>query len=328
VGRIVRFRKLGDAQVLELEECAPRAPGPDEVRIRIEAIGLNRADVQYRRGEYIEQARFPSSLGYEAAGTVEAVGQGCGLAIGERVAVLPAFSLNQYGTYAETALLPVHAVVPCPRGMDAQTAAGLWMSYLTAYGGLIERPGLAEGGWVLITAASGGVGCAAIEVAKAAGARVIATTRHREKSDRLIARGADHVVDTSCEDLAAAVQTITGGHGADLIFDPIAGSAMPVLADCAASDGVITLYGYFGGIATPLPLIPFLRKGLTLRTFSVFRLTADAERRRGAQGYITQAVERGRLRPAIDRVFPFEQIVQAHEYLEANLQTGKVVVST
>jgi len=153
---------------------------------------------------------------------------------------LPAFSLNEYGTYGETAILPIHAVTRHPAGLDAVSAAGLWMAYLTAYGGLVER-GTVEGKWVLITAASGGVGSAAIQVARAAGARVIATTRHADKAEKLSAHGDVHVIDTSQEDLPAAVKKITKGHGADFIFDPIAGPTMQSLADAAAEDGVITL---------------------------------------------------------------------------------------
>ena len=305
-----------------------REPGPRELRIRVAAIGLNRADIQFRRGEYIEPPRFPSRLGYEAAGVVEATGRAdCGFNVGDRVSVLPAFSLNDYGTYGETAILPVHAVTTYPRALDAESAAGLWMSYLTAYGGLIENPGLAKGAWVLITAATGGVGNAAIQISKAAGARVIATTRQREKVEKLSSLGAEHVIDTSQEDLVTKVRSITGGHGADIIFDPLAGSTAQALAEVAAQGGVITIYGYFAGITTPLPLIPFLLKGLAFRSFNIFRLTADAERLSRAKRYITDGVERGTFRVAIDRLFRFEEIVRAHEYVEGNFQNGKVVVT-
>jgi NADPH2:quinone reductase len=328
MGRAVRFHQLGDAQVLKLEELEDRSPGPGELRMRVEAIGVNRADIQFRRGEYIEPPGFPSRLGYEAAGVIEAIGRDTsGFSIGDKVSVLPAFSLNQYGTYGETAILPAHAVTRYPRGLDAATAAGLWMPYLTAYGGLCEQPGLGKDKWVLITAATGGVGAAAIQVCRAVGAKVIATTRHREKADKLRALGADHIIDSSREDLTTAVHAATGGHGADLIFDPIAGATVQSLADCAADGGIITLYGYFAGIATPLPLIPFLLKGLSFRSFSVFRLTGDADRLERAKRFISDGIERGQLTPAIDRTFAFNDIVRAHEYVEGNLQTGKVVIS-
>src|SRR2546423_7382361 len=157
-------------------------------------------------------------------------------------------------------------------------------------------------------------------MARSAGARVIATTRSAAKIDGLRAGGAEHVVDTAAESLAARVREITGGHGADVIFDALSGPGVEELAEAAAAGGVIRLYGYFGGIATPLPLVPFLLKGLTFASVNVFRLTADAQRLARAQRAIEDGIARRVLAPVIDRVFPFDEIVAAHEYLEANRQ--------
>jgi NADPH:quinone reductase-like Zn-dependent oxidoreductase len=328
MSRIIRFHQLGGPELLRVEEIADREPGPGEVRLRVHAFALNRADVQFRRGEYIEQPHLPSRLGYEAAGVVEALGPGVtGLEVGARMSVIPGFSLAAHGTHGESAIVPMRALTAHPAHFSAEQAAALWLSYLTAYGGLAEPPPHSyDGAWVLLTAATGGVGRAAIQVAKAQGARVIATTRSSTKIDSLEAGGADQVVDLSKEDLVGRIDAITSGRGVQLVFDAIAGESTVTLSQVVAPGGVIRLYGYFGGLATPLPLVPFLLKGLTFSSFNVFRLTADQERLAVAKRYILDGIQRGLLAPVIDRIFPLADISAAHRYLESNSQNGKVVV--
>lgn len=324
--RVVRFHELGGPGVLRLEAEEERSPQRNELRLRVEAFALNRSDVQYRRGEYIERPAFPARLGYEATGVVEAVGADVrAFAIGDRVSTLPAFSLNEYAVAGETAIVPVHAVTRCPHNVSAEEAASVWMAYLTAVGSLAEvRADF--GAWALITAASGGVGTAAIQVARSLGLRVIATTRHSPKMAGLRALGADVVLDTSREDVSSAVADVTSGRGADVVLDSMAGAHVEALAVAAAPGAVFTLYGYFAGISTPLPLVPFLLKGLTFRSFNVFRLTADAPRLERTKRVILDGLARGTFRPIVDRVFGIEEIAAAHEYLESNRQVGKVVV--
>jgi NADPH:quinone reductase len=326
MSKVVRFHERGGPEVLRVEELPDRAPGPGEVRLRVEAIGLNRSDLQFRQGVYIEQPALPSRLGYEAVGVVEAVGDGVtSVEVGARVDTLPAFSLQSYGTCGQTAIVPARALTRHPAGLGPEAGAALWMSYLTAYGGLGEG-GRLDGKIVLLPAATGGVGRAAIQVARSLGATVIATTRSAGKIASLRQGGADHVIDTSREPLVERVRSITEGRGADLIFDPIAGSSTPELGEAAADGATIRLYGYFGGLTTPLPLIPFLLKGLTFASFSVFRLTGDPARLDRARSFILQGLEQRTLKPIVDRVFPLEEIVAAHRYLESNQQNGKVVV--
>jgi NADPH:quinone reductase len=328
MSKVVRFFQRGGPEVLKLEELPDRDPGPEEVRLRVEAFALNRSDLQFRQGVYIEQPSLPARLGYEAAGVVEAVGEGVtGVEVGARVNTVPAFSLNDYGTYGQTAIVPARALIRHPPGLGAEAAAALWMSYLTAYGGLGEGRRL-DGKVVLLPAATGGVGRAAIQMAKSLGATVIATTRSARKIPGLHQGGADQVIDTASESLAAGVRRITDGRGADLIFDPIAGPATTELCEAAAPGATIRLYGYFGGIDTPLPLVPFLLKGLTFASFSVFRLTADAAQLDRARAHILLGLRDGSLNPTVDRVFSLADIVAAHRYLESNQQNGKVVVRT
>ena len=199
--------------------------GASEVRIKVKAIGLNRAKSMWRLDDYIEPvARFPAVLGYEAAGIIDALGEGVtGFAVGDAVNVIPSFSMNQYGTYGEVVIVPLHAVVKQPASLPFTEAASIWMMFVTAYGALIEDAKVGKGDFVLIPAASSSVGLAAIQIAKYAGATPIALTRTSEKKQQLLDAGAAHVIVTSEADLVEEVMRITEGKGARVAFDPVGG---------------------------------------------------------------------------------------------------------
>lgn len=210
----VQFDTTGGPEVLTLREVAVGAPGPGELLISVDAIGVNRADAMFRQGRYFYPPASPSGLGYEAAGTVAAVGPGVpDFAPGDSVSVVPAFKLTDYGTYGDQVLLPATAVLPRPADSDPVIAAAAWMGYLTGYGALAEDSQVAPGEAVLITAASGAVGLAAIQVVNRMGGVPIATTRTAGKRQRLLDAGAAHVVVTEEEDLVARVKAITDGRG-------------------------------------------------------------------------------------------------------------------
>jgi NADPH:quinone reductase-like Zn-dependent oxidoreductase len=327
--RTVRFYELGGPEVLRIESTPEPSPGAGEVRIRVEAIGLNRAEALFRRGEYTQKPELPSRIGYDAVGVVDALGTGVeGIALGSKVATIPAFLMTRHGVYADVAVVPASAVMPWPEPLDAHEAVSLWTAWLTVWGGLVKQGELHAGDWVLLTAAASSVGLAAVQTVRAAGAQPIATTRKRGKREGLVRAGADHVIVTEEEDLAARVAEITGGHGADVVFDAIAGSGLPALAGAMASGGRLVLYGYLGGVETPLPLVAMLRKSLTVRAHSVFRTTDDAKATAEARDFVLAGVRSGAFRPLVDRVFALDDIVTAHRYLEGNEQIGKVVVST
>ena len=177
MSRTIKFAKAGGPEVLEFVEAQVPAPGPHEVRIKVRAIGINRAEAMWRVDDYIERVKFPAGLGYEAAGTVDAVGKDVGgFAVGDEVNVIPSFSLNDYSTYGEVILVPDHAVVRQPKSLSFTEAASVWMMFVTAYGALIEDAKVAKGDFVLIPAASSSVGLAAIQIANYAGATTIALT--------------------------------------------------------------------------------------------------------------------------------------------------------
>ena len=330
MARVVRFHEFGAPEVLKIEELEVGEPGPGEMRVRVQAIGLNRAEAAFRAGQYIEKAQLPARLGYEAAGTVDALGKGVGgFEIGEAVCVIPEFSMNRYGVYAEQAIVPAAAVVKRPHGLSTAEAAAVWMPYLTAYGALIDVVRLGQGDAVVITAASSSVGLAAIQIANSVGAVPIAVTRTEAKRAELQAAGAAHVIVSQAQDIAAEVMRITGGDGARMVFDPVGGPSILPLVSALACQGTLVLYGNLSGEAhqTPFPFGLAVGRGLSLRGYLVFEIIHDPARLARAEAFIREGLRSGVLKPKIDRTFSFEQIVEAHRYLEGNPQLGKVVVT-
>ncbi|HWZ50818.1 MAG TPA: zinc-dependent alcohol dehydrogenase family protein [Granulicella sp.] len=326
--KIVRFHTLGGPEVLQLDELPLPEPGAGEVRLRVKAIGLNRAEVMFREGHYLDQPQLPSKLGYEASGIVEAVGPGVDPAwLGKTASTVPAFHINIYGTYGEVAIVPVHAMAEYPARLSYEEGTSIWMQYVTAYGGLITNGKIGPGDFVLITAASCSVGLAAIEMVKAEGAISIAATRSSKKKAELLAFGADYVIATEEEDLAARVAEITGGKGARVTFDPIGGKGLLKLADAAAPGGIILEYGALATDPTPFPLFAALGKGLTIRGYTLFEIVSQPELYSRAKQYVFDHLQSGAFKPRIDKTFPLAQIVEAHRYMESNGQVGKIVVT-
>ena len=274
------------------------------------------------------QPKLPSNLGYEAAGVVEAVGPDVDKSLlGKKFSTVPSFSVAQYGVYGEVAIVPDYALAAYPEKLSAIEATSIWMHYLTAYGALIHHARITQGDFVLITAASSSVGIAAIEIAKAEGAVSIATTRTGKKKAELLALGAGHVIATEEEDLVSRVQEITGGQGARVIFDPIAGPGIEKLAEAAAHGGIIYEYGALSGGATPFPLFAALSKSLVIQGYTLFDIVAVPELRRKAQSYVFDHLQQGHFKPRIAKTFPLAHIVEAHRYMESNQQIGKIVVT-
>ncbi|HEY1855818.1 zinc-dependent alcohol dehydrogenase family protein [Acidocella sp.] len=328
MSRIVRFHKTGGPEVLEIENIDLGAPGPGEVKIRVHALGLNRAESMFRSGAYLETPSFPARLGYEAAGEIQAVGSGVqGLSVGDAVSTIPAFSMNQYGVYGDTAIVPAHAVAKHPGNLSWSEAAAIWMQYLTAYGALVDQATITARDAVIIPAASSSVGLAAIQIVNHLGGISIATTRTHAKRAELLKAGAQHVIVTSEQDLAREVMTITSGRGAKVSFDPVAGPTLNDLAAASAEQGTIFLYGALSPEPTPFPLFPALAKNLTLRGYTLFSITKRPDALEKGKKFVLDGLASGALKPIIAKTFPLEQIVEAHRYLESNEQIGKIIVT-
>jgi NADPH:quinone reductase-like Zn-dependent oxidoreductase len=324
--RTVRFSELGGPEVLRIVDEPEPEPGPGEVAVDVAAIGLNRAESMFRRGTYIEAARLPAGLGYECSGTVAALGEDVTRwSVGDRVSVVPAFSMNDHGVYAERAVVPARALVPLPDATGWVDGAAVWMPFLVGYGGLVETGGLRAGDHVLVTAATSSVGLAAIAVANRVGAVPIATTRSSSKADALRAAGAAHVVATGEEDLVARVLEITDGRGCEHVFDAVAGPGVADLARVTAAGGVLTIHGLLSGEPTPFPAETL--PDLWMRAYTLFAMTHDEQRLRRAGAFVGAGLRDGSFAPQVDRVFDgLDAVVEAHEYLESGTQVGKIVL--
>jgi NADPH:quinone reductase-like Zn-dependent oxidoreductase len=327
VPRTIRFHKIGGPENLILEEVPSRQLEEGEVRLGVEAVGLNRAESLFFRGLYGEQPVLPSRVGYEAAGTVVAVEPGVDPAwVGKKVATTGGSS-QSHGVLGEEAIVPVSSLAEYPANLSSIEGAAIWMQYLTAYGALILYGKIAPGDFVIITAASGSVGIAAIQLTKGEGATAIAATRTSKKRDDLRALGADHVIATVEEDLPKRVAEITGGKGARVIFDPVAGPYVETLAAAAAFGGTIFEYGGLSMQPTPFPFPAALGKGLSVRGYTMREVRRDPKVLKTATQYIYDRLQDGRLKPKIARTFPLAQSSDAYKYLESNEQIGKVVIT-
>ena len=328
MARVVRFHRIGGPEVLRLEEVEVPPPGKGEVQISIKALGLNRAEARFRRGESLEEPRLPARLGYEAAGTVAAVGPGVrGFRVGDAVSVIPSLSHNDYGLYGDLANASARAVTHHPASLSWAEAAAVWMQYLTAYGALIDIGRLTRGDTVLIPAASSSVGLAAIQIANRVGAVPVALTRGNSKRQTLLDAGAAHVIATDEQDLVKEVLGITGGKGARVVFDPVGGPTFAKLTQATARLGTLFLYGALSPEPTLLHAADVLGRWPTIRGYAVTEITSDPARLERAMKFVNDGLADGSLKPLIARTFPLDRIVEAHRYLESNQQIGKIVVT-
>jgi NADPH:quinone reductase-like Zn-dependent oxidoreductase len=328
MSRTIRFAKAGGPEVLEFANKEVAAPGPAEVRIKVKAIGLNRAESMWRNDKYVAPVRYPAGLGYEAAGIVDAVGKDVtGVAVGDAVSTIPAFSLNQYGTYGEVILMPAHVVVKHPKSLSFTEAAAVWMMFITAYGALIVDARIGKGDFVIIPAASSSVGLAAIQLVNYAGATPIALTRTSAKKKRLLGAGAVHVIATQEQDMVDEVLRVTNGKGARIVFDPVGGPNFPKLISALADRGIVYIYGALSEGDTQIPVLDMIAKMPAVKGYSVRQIMGDDAGRKDAVEYIVKGLASGALKPVIDRTFAFEDMVEAHRYLESSGQFGKIVVT-
>jgi NADPH:quinone reductase-like Zn-dependent oxidoreductase len=326
--RVVRFHEHGGPEVLRIENVDVPGPGRGEIQIRVKALGLNRAEASLRSGSYIESAKFPSGLGLEAAGLIEAVGEGVeGFAPGDAVSIVPPLSMVRWPAYGELVTFPAELVVKHPPWLSWEAAAALWMPYLTAYGALIEVAKLGREDFVVVTAASSSVGLAAIQIASLVGATSIAVTRTSAKKQALLASGAAHVIASAEEDLEARLKDIAGPDGVRVVLDPIGGPIFEPLTAAMSRGGILIEFGGLSAEPTPFPLGNVLMKCLTLRGYLVHEITSNAKRLEAAKAFVLDGLRSGSLKPVIAKTFPFDQIVEAHRFLESNEQFGKIVVA-
>jgi NADPH:quinone reductase-like Zn-dependent oxidoreductase len=330
MSKIVQFSALGGPEVLQFIEVEPAPPSQGEVQIAMAAAGLNRAELLFMAGAYLLPPVMPSRLGFEGAGEVLAVGAGVtGFAPGDRVAITPAFQQDAYGVLGEVINIPANALEPIPATVSYRDASAFWMAYGTAYGVLVQCGGLkAEAGQtVLVTAASSSVGIAAIQLARAHGAIVIATTRGHAKTAALKAAGADYVITTDTEDVATRVREITAGRGFDIAADAVVGQDLARISAAAARDATVVVYGLLSGNVGALPFGPMVMSGVKLTGFHLAWSLLDVpEQRRSAVRHLNDGLLSGTYRPTIDCAFAFTELFDAYTYMAANRNVGKIIV--
>jgi NADPH:quinone reductase-like Zn-dependent oxidoreductase len=326
--RTVRFTETGGPEVLKIENLEIPPPTAQEVRIQVKAIGLNRADTMFRSGFYIETPVFPSTLGYEAAGTIDSLGSDVqGFSIGDKVNVIGAFSLNDYGTYGELINIPAYTLQKIPANLSYEQAASTWTNYLTAYGLLIEAAKIKAGQHVLITAASSSAGLAAIQVVNMVGGTSIAVTTTVAKKEALLKAGAKHIIVTSEQDIVEEVKNISEGKGADVILDPVGGPLFAKLISAIADRGQVFIYGAMSQELTPFPIFDVLMKCPVIKGYTAFEVIGNPVVLQSAVEFINAGLAAGKLTPIISKVFPLDQVVEAHQFMEGNQHTGKIVLT-
>jgi NADPH2:quinone reductase len=330
MARKVLLHQTGPADVLAIESIPTPEPAKGEVRIRVKAIGLNRAEVNVRAGTYGQPSKFPAQIGLEAAGEIDAIGPEVDdLKVGDKVSVAPAFDTSLYGMYSDSVIAPARAVVKHPPNVTWEEAAATWMSFAAAWLGLVHYARVERGDHVMINAASSSAGLCAIQVVRRSRGIPIALTRTPSKVQALRDAGATHVIVTEQEDVADAVLKLTDKRGARVIFDAVGGKAFSSLVAAAAPEGIILMYGVLEKEDNTFPAIQAIRRKLVFRgVASTGGIFSDDAQLDALKDYVVSGLCSGELRPRISRVFPLEKIVDAHRFIESGEQFGKIVVTT
>jgi NADPH2:quinone reductase len=320
--RAVRFHRTGGPEVLVLDDVPRPEPGPGQIRVRVAHAGVNFVDTYLRTGAY-DPGELPATAGKEGAGRVDGAGPGVeGVSSGDRVAF---FDAN--GSYADWVLLPAARAIPLPPGIDDLQAAALPLQGMTARYLIHEIRPLTPGNTVLIHAAAGGVGHLAVQMARRAGAVVFATCSTEEKAARVRELGADHVIRYDQVDFADRVLELTGGRGVDVAIDGVGRATFVDSIRATRIRGHVIFFGQASG--APDPIQPRRLLGSrTLTTASLFDYARTREDLMALAGPVMAAAADGTLRARIDRVFPLEDAVLAHQLLEGRRTMGKLLLST
>jgi NADPH2:quinone reductase len=323
--RAWQVRELGDPKnALVLEEVEEPEPGPGEVVVEVEAAGLNFFDILLCRGEYQERPELPFTPGAEVSGTIAEVGDGVDLETGTRVLVAPALPK---GGFAEKVVAPAEgAVFPVPDAMPPEAVAAMHLVYQTAFFGLHRRANLKEGETVLVHAGAGGVGSAAIQLATAAGARVISTAGGAEKVEICKKLGAEISVDYEEENFVDVVKEATEGRGADVILDPVGGDVFDLSRKCVGFEGRIVVIGFTSGRIADAPTNHLLVKNYSVVGLH-WGLYNDVMPELVAETHeaLVRLYEQGKVDPLIFKTVPFEEVPEALELLGSRNTYGKIV---
>jgi len=340
--RAVVITRNGGPEVLRVEERPDPHPGPGEVRIEVRAAGVNFADLMARAGTYPDAPPLPAVVGYEVAGVVDAVGDGVEeISPGDRV-----LAATRFGGYASLAVAPADAVVPIPESMGFEQAAAIPVNYATAYAAAILMGGLREGDRILIHAAAGGVGIAAIQLARHVGAEIFGTAS-AGKHDAIRAQGCHHPIDYHRVDFAEEVMRLTGGEGVDVVLDAVGPTSFRRSYRVLRPGGRLVMFGLAETQTGPGRDLGALAKGLArmpLATMPWWKSLAMMNENKGVFGLnmlkwwdreglgrllppLRELLAEGKLEPVVAAAFPLERAGDAHRYLAERRNIGKVVLT-
>ena len=322
--KAVRIHEPGGPDTLRYEEVEVGAPGPGEVRLEQSAVGLNYIDVYHRTGLY-PVGDLPAVIGMEAAGTVEAVGEGVtGLAPGDRVA----YASPPLGAYAEARLIPAERVVTLPDSISDETAAAMMLQGMTVQYLIRRTYGVKKGDTVLFHAAAGGVGLIACQWLKHLGATVIGTVGSADKAALAQAHGCDHAINYREEDFVARVKQITDGAGVPVVYDSVGQDTWEGSLDCLQPLGLMVTFGNASGPVPPVNLGILAQKGSlyvtrpTLMTYTAKRADLEA-----SAAELFEVVGSGTVAIEVGQTYPLAETAQAHRDLEGRKTTGSTVLT-
>lgn len=324
--RAMLCHELNGPDCLTLGNIPGRPPMTGEVRIRTHACAVNFPDLLMTRGLYQVKPEPPFAPGMEVSGIVTEVGEGVSaFSLGDRVI---ARCMGRYPGFAEEVTVPVELVMPVPADIDDISAAALFLTYYTSYNALIDKACLQPGEWVLIHGAAGGVGLAAVQIAKAVGAKVIATAGSAEKVRFLLDEGADAAIDYSHEDIRTRVLSLTGEYGVDVVLDPVGGDAFDASLRCLAPEGRLLVVGFTSGkMSTPKSNIILIKEISVIGVRAGEYAARHPEQLRAAMRQFGEWYTAGKIAPRIARTFPLERAADAVKALEDRSVIGKVVVT-
>ncbi len=319
----IRIHAHGGPEVLQWEEVPLAQPGPGEVLVRNQAVGLNFIEVYFRTGLY-QPPSLPSGLGTEAAGVIEAIGSGVAdLSVGDRVA----YATGPLGAYSSHRVMPAATLVKLPEGIDARTAAAMMLQGMTAQY-LIRQTYLVKAGQtVLFHAIAGGVGSIALQWLKHLGVTVIGTVGSEEKAAQVKALGCDHVILYRQEDVAARVREITNGAGVPVVFDSVGKDTWDASLNSLARRGMMVSYGNASGPVAPIaPLLLSQKGALYLTRPTLAHYVASREELLACAGELFDVVQKGIVKISINQTFALENAADAHRALESRQTSGQTVL--
>jgi NADPH2:quinone reductase len=319
--KAIQFDQLGGPEVMSLREVPKPELRPGTVIVKNHIITINFGDIFFTRGEYIVKPVFPDIPGMEASGIIDAVAPDVtDLKPGMRVAYIG------MGSYADFTRIRPSRVIPLPDYMSFEQGAALPIAMLTAWHMLHTIHDTRAGETVLAHSAAGGVGIAAVQIAKAAGARVIGTVSSADKAALVRKFGADEVIDYEQQDFAAEVMRLSGGRGIDLILDAVGKPTFEKGLRCLAPFGHMILFGRAGGLPDPPNMAKMMEKSLTVSAFVLPLIYSNREAMRRGLEHSFQLIREGKLTVPIGATFPLAQAAEAHRFVLSRRSTGKIVL--